>query len=286
MPSRLGPRPRVASPFEAVNNVWMIGCGGIGTHLLAMIIREIYYRKFLMREHGEDERAIRKVPKGNIILVDGDQVEARNLFRQDFLEEEINTPKAEALAERYDPLLREFGTKVEGRKIWVDKGTKIFKHQDVVLMCVDNNVTRKIVNDMLTPEHEDTIIYPMDPDGPHSIAMISGGNRENLATVHVTIVRDGKIITAPIEHNQPDITNPTDKHPKDEDCMSVKTMLQDPQVFRANHQAATMMFNSFINLLDGKDFDYCQLWSDVGDMSFRKEPIPEPGKWVIEGAVA
>jgi hypothetical protein len=73
---------------QILANVVIIGCGGTGSRLLPMI------SQLLSRGKWND-----MVP--TITLVDGDEVEVKNLTRQNFIMDDVGRNKAECLAERY-----------------------------------------------------------------------------------------------------------------------------------------------------------------------------------------
>lgn len=76
------------------SSIYVVGCGGTGSRLVPMLAQFI--------------RSITKVynPRGwlespKIILVDGDDVEPKNLLRQNFVKNDIGKNKAVVLAQRY-----------------------------------------------------------------------------------------------------------------------------------------------------------------------------------------
>ena len=73
---------------QILANVVIIGCGGTGSRLLPMI------SQLMSRGKWND-----MVP--TITLVDGDEVEVKNLTRQNFIMDDVGRNKAECLAERY-----------------------------------------------------------------------------------------------------------------------------------------------------------------------------------------
>jgi hypothetical protein len=95
---------------------YIIGCGGVGSWLAPSLC--------LLRSPQE------------IILVDGDTLEQKNLNRQLFTPEQVGSNKAEALAEKYGcQAIAEF------------YGTGSIEHDpsDWIFCCVDNNPARMAV---------------------------------------------------------------------------------------------------------------------------------------------
>jgi tRNA A37 threonylcarbamoyladenosine dehydratase len=158
-----------------VRRIVIVGCGGIGSHLWDMLAREMYNR----REHTYTT---------DILLIDADVVEEKNLGRQSFGVADIGLPKAEALARRYKKHLEDNGISVKAERSWLSTDTELLKQDDVVLLCVDNNKTRKMLND-----------YILDFYG--NICAINGGNRDHLVTTHIMLKSNYKVVTAPFEHS-------------------------------------------------------------------------------------
>lgn len=73
---------------QIMNNVVVVGCGGTGGRLLPMI------GQIMSRGQWND-----LVP--TVTLIDGDEVEVKNLTRQNFIVDDVGRNKAECLAERY-----------------------------------------------------------------------------------------------------------------------------------------------------------------------------------------
>lgn len=242
------------------DRVVIIGCGGIGSNLWDLIAHQTYYTGKLIREGAHLSMCKR------VLLVDADSVEAKNLFRQSFFTKHIGMGKAEALADKYYRQLKEVGVVVEHKRAWLDKDSDWMNEYDMVMLAVDNNASRKILNDKISPKRMDHFT---------NIVAINGGNTDSLATVQLMLKVDGEIRTASFEHMHPEITNPEDKHPTDQECTTSSGMINDPQTFRANQHASDIMFNIFQNILEARDIDYSMVWADVGKMEFAKDPIPE-----------
>ncbi len=256
------------------NRVIIVGCGGIGSHLWDFIAQEIWSR-FEINSDKSVRYGQRRTVVNKFVLIDNDAVEIKNLFRQSYFPEHVGMSKAEALASKYHRALQKHKVSVEAKKMWIDDKSKFFEDNDLILLGVDNHATRKMVSDILHP----------DRDTGHSlqnIMLVSGGNTGTLVTVQTMVIRGGKLSTASLEHMHPDITNPDDKHPRDVACTDRTAAVDDPQLFRANLMAASQMFQIFANTLDQKDMDYCELWMDVANQSYRKVDIPD--KEIIQNA--
>ena len=69
------------------NNVMVFGCGGTGSRAIPPLLQLIKSQSWLLNP--------------NIILIDGDEVEAKNTSRQNFILQDVGKNKAEVLASRY-----------------------------------------------------------------------------------------------------------------------------------------------------------------------------------------
>lgn len=119
---------------EDISSVYVIGCGGNGSHLVPDLAR------FL----STLEKPV------SLTLIDGDTVEEKNLIRQHFIRADIGRNKAEVLAQRYGAAfdidigsVDEFLTKENSRIIF-----RHLRHPAVIITCTDNLRSRKIVSGM------------------------------------------------------------------------------------------------------------------------------------------
>jgi ThiF family len=97
-----------------MNNVYIIGCGGVGSWLTPAMCLLV----------GDPS---------NIIVVDGDKLEQKNLNRQLFTNDDIGRFKAEALAEKYG---------CQGINRYFSSGMLEIDRGDWILCAVDNNLGR------------------------------------------------------------------------------------------------------------------------------------------------
>ena len=97
--------------------IYIIGAGGVGSWLTPAIC--------LLKSPNE------------VIVVDGDTLEHKNLNRQLFTEEDIGKPKAQALADKYGCVAAPCG--------YYSHGSIHINSQDWLLVGVDNNPARKAV---------------------------------------------------------------------------------------------------------------------------------------------
>lgn len=117
--------------------VVMVGCGGTGSHLLPNILQ------YLSAE------AFRGRPMPEIILIDGDTVEQKNLVRQKFTSGDLGMNKAAALARRYSGA---FGTKISVFEGFLEDAKTLLELAPankftLVIGAVDNHRARLIIWD-------------------------------------------------------------------------------------------------------------------------------------------
>ena len=112
---------------NSTKTIFLIGCGGNGSHLLPQLAR--------MTATNE---------KISIVLYDGDTVEPKNLIRQHFCSADIGKNKAEVLAARYAVLnprisfVPEFFTKLNQKVVKSD--------YSLVITCTDSAKSRLTVS--------------------------------------------------------------------------------------------------------------------------------------------
>lgn len=134
----------------------VIGCGGTGSWLLPKIVKILndgYHKNMI--SHSMD-----------IVLIDGDDVEEKNLLRQNFIPHDINRNKAEVMAERYGPLLNskctvrfidryittrdylKYTNKDHADKYFVfeDLEGQLRNRETLIFNLIDNGVSRKIIH--------------------------------------------------------------------------------------------------------------------------------------------
>ena len=124
---------------QAGINIALIGYGGTGSILAETLCRLLT---------GTPAR---------LLLVDSDTIEPHNLLRQNFYEDELGRPKAEALALR---LSRQFNRSVaysvnDCRDIIT--GTRYSMNWDLTISCVDNALARAALHELT-----DTLYWIMD----------------------------------------------------------------------------------------------------------------------------
>lgn len=98
-----------------MSRIFIIGAGGVGSWLTPTL-------RMLTKSTHE------------IILVDGDKLEAKNLDRQLFSDQDIGLNKAFALSRKYEG--------VKPMEKWFSMGVFAHEPDDWLMVCVDNNAAR------------------------------------------------------------------------------------------------------------------------------------------------
>ena len=122
--------------FSAPSSIMVVGCGGTGAYVVSHLARLVQVM------NSKD-----KWNKIELILADGDVVEEKNLLRQHFIQPDLGKNKAEALADRYSAA---FGLEIAtiARDLEsIDDFATIKDKSAVVVGCVDNNASRKVINE-------------------------------------------------------------------------------------------------------------------------------------------
>lgn len=125
--------------YEPARTVFVVGCGGTGGYVVSHLARFIS-----VLNAGKEDGKIA------LILADGDIVEEKNLKRQHFISCDVGKNKAEVLAERYSVA---FGMEIAALKKDIesvrdfDVLSSFYSrgNADLMISCVDNNATRKVI---------------------------------------------------------------------------------------------------------------------------------------------
>jgi hypothetical protein len=247
-----GRAARLAPQLGDVPSVKLIGLGGVGG------IAARYLVGFLAAASDPVR----------VLLIDGDEFEPRNAERMLF-----SSCGNKASVVRDD--LLEF---VEGGSLtlaaveeYVSAGNlqRLIVEGDVVLLCVDNHATRKLVSDHCR--------------GLRNVCLISGGNdgvgedgagrtqRGSFGNVQVHRRREGVDETPPIDAFHPEIESPRDSLPDDVSCS--EAVLSVPQLLFTNLATASALLNAFF-LHACRELRYPELCFDIAEGLMRPVPLP------------
>ena len=216
----------------------IIGCGGIGSWLIAPLLR------FLQAERYS----------GEIVLIDGDKFTRENAERQDFVLQHTGRFKAESLWERYSRLFP--GLKLQYRNEFVGRHNiaEIIVENDTVFLCVDNHACRSIVEQhMLTLK---------------KAAVISGGNELKDGNVQLFVRRNNKNITPTLSERHPEVLTVEDGDRSRMSCEELAIIPGSGQIIFTNLTAACLMLALFWKLRKGKT-DVFEAFFDIESIAVR-----------------
>ena len=205
----------------------IIGLGGIGSQLLPSLLQFLNY---------ESEKSFKSV-----WLVDGDHYEEKNKNRQLF---NGNENKAISQVMTYNRLYTNLSLSFIDKYVTKDNISKIVKNDDVVLLCVDNNATRKMFNEYLL---KDTI---------KDLTIISGGNEYFDGNVMISVKRDGVMLTKTFSELHPEILEDVDKNPDELSCEELSNSSGNEQIGLINASVADSMRLILFSMLKGRGINY------------------------------
>ena len=155
------------SGYQPVKRIVVLGCGGTGAFVVSHLARFLS----VWRPEGSSDYGRLVVP--DLFLIDGDEVEEKNLVRQHFIYQDVGKNKAEVLAERYSAA---FGIDINvvPKDIEDEESLfKIFNTNGIIIGCVDNNATRQLIHNA----------YFSKNNVGESMFWIDSGNKETAGQV-------------------------------------------------------------------------------------------------------
>lgn len=207
-------------------NIVLVGCGATGSNLATFV----------------SQLAISSKKINEIILIDGDEVEAKNFRNQKFTQKDIGKNKANVLSNRFSKL----GINIS----YIDKYLrseeeliniiKSFKKDDTTILvgAVDNNKARRYLNDTFNSDEVPELIY------------IDTGNGDvnRCGQTVIGAKTNNKVIKPPVAEYYPQILEDEIEKPIDYKCSNIE---EHPQNLATNILSATttfLMINNIISL--------------------------------------
>lgn len=215
-----------------------VGCGGTGGYLVPKVARLL----MTLKEFRKDTRA-------TYTLVDFDHVEEANLYRQNFIQNDLGKNKADVMAIRYGS---HFGIDISSCSEKLESPDRVKEMfflrendgmhwspdiQCILIGAVDNNNARRVMNDLF--QTWDGFGYG------HPLIYIDAGNGKFTGQVVTGYKMPRETILSPVGDIFPEalIDNPEER-PRN--C--ALNALENPQNIGANDLAATLVF-SILNVL-------------------------------------
>lgn len=256
MNSQLEPISLTIVDYKSERPVWdiaLVGIGGTGGYILQSFMRML--KNFEIR--------------GLLTLADGDEVEEKNLLRQNFIQPDIGKKKVEVLARRYsnvyDMHIRTIDRYVEnmeaveslfalGKSDWnYWPGRRVYR---VLIGAVDNNKSRQLFHEFFIQSKDDLIyidagndgVLPLSEDVTDEDSLESGYSGQ----VVVGVKALSKVILPPVGWVYPNIL----EHSENDFFPSQacgQTVVNYPQRMQTNLMAANVVLGYLNTLLcEGK----------------------------------
>jgi hypothetical protein len=215
-----------------------------------------------------------------MVLIDGDQFEQGNASRMFFSEHgnKASVTRADLLPHVAASQLTLVAIE---EYLQSDNLDRLLREDDLVLLCVDNHATRKLVS-----EHCGKL---------NNVSLISGGNdgvgedghgktlRGTYGNVQIYLRRGGRDASPSLTRYHPEIDKPADKLPSDLSCTDLIASV--PQIVFTNLATASAMLNATWLLLCGA-LHYSELCFDIADGLMRPAGLPSPQREVPAEVVA
>lgn len=211
----------------------IIGLGGVGSILSERLCRFLNFSKDLTAD---------------ILLVDGDEYETKNLERQEFIR---MGNKADIKATELTMKFSNIRFDVFDAFISEENISEVIIEGDIVFLCVDNHKSRMIVSNYCKELK--------------NITLISGGNEYTDGNVQIYLRKGGKDLTPDLCAYHPEIKNPDDKLPDEMSCQELSE--SEPQLYFTNLGVATFMCWAFYNVVVREEYERSEVYFDILNMT-------------------
>ena len=198
--------------------LFILGAGGTGSWLCSFLDKMSLYN--------------------DVIVMDGDNVEPKNILRQNFTMQDVALDKAVVVARKHQ--MSHVNGYITDTRIFHAIMSE-FPEGTVPLLvgCLDNNTTRKIVHDFVS-EVENAV-------------WIDGGNAERHGQAYVCVKEDGHMVEgfeSPIDI-EPAFQNYEGDERRPDQISCAEQSESAPQNVTANVTSATVLFNLIAIFLNG-----------------------------------
>lgn len=226
-----------------VDNIFVIGCGGIGSNLAKPLAKFLKYHII---------NTNRKTPL-KFYIVDGDFVEDKNLQRQSFIQTDIGQNKAVVTSEDLSSSVPiETVQYLPIPSYLKEENLDFIVENSIVLVGVDNYITRRIIESYT--------------EKLNNIAVIFGGNEYHDGDVNVLIRRNGVLVTPLLSEKHPEILK-KDRFPDEVGCAEAQKSA--PQIIPTNLTVATIMLNAAFALLTTGEVKWHETFFDIKTGDYR-----------------
>lgn len=249
--------------------ICVVGCGGTGSSFVELMTR------YLSQNFNQSRLKIR-----NMLLIDGDIVEEKNLRNQAFIKEDVGYPKSAVLADAmnqylsaggatvrwkaYDKYLRSSDELVELLKAAKDGYDKDTLY--CIFGCCDNHNCRLMMEEVF-----DNISFP-------NVFLYDSANEFKNGEV-VFAHKLGRMIYSPVRSEIfPDIKNGDLRNVTELSCEELNSVA--PQHLLVNRMAAQTLMQGFISIFEESSpkFGFCVFNAASMNSQFYERRICEDGE--------
>lgn len=241
------------SPSGRVNIV-LAGCGGTGSFLALHLARLAYH---VRERHGQPVR---------IVFVDPDQVEAKNIGRQNFAPVEVGEPKAWTLMRRCNAA---FGLDIEALVQPYVTAPVADDHRalNIVIGAVDNAAGRRAIDETANRQW-----WWLDCGNHEHAGQVLLGNRHDLTAPELALNFCTGLPTPGVQH--PELLIDAPEATEAESCAELT--LRDAQSLMVNQAVATFAAQYVYRLVVTRDLDVSATYFDLASGSARSLGIISP----------
>lgn len=213
----------------------VIGAGGNGGYFIPQLVRQISLQNRMLRVENKAVHAI--------TIIDADEVEDKNLTRQNFLPRDVGHNKAEVMANRYGAA---FGVEINYIPEYLSSPemlTDIIRSKSgytpVIVGAVDNNKTRAIVYEVFKNTRN---IFWLDAGNEEWAGQVVLGYNTGNHKLPNKEIKTPQLFNLPcVADIYPEILEATDKLPHELSC--AERAVSNPQNIQTNQDAANIMMN-------------------------------------------
>jgi hypothetical protein len=238
---------------QSIKVIGLGGTGGIVARYGAMFLAP------LAKQHG-----------ARMVFVDGDAFEPGNATRMFF--SDCGNKAAVVLAD-LRPRFADSGLTLQAIEEFVtpENVGRLIHNGDIVLLCVDNHATRKLVSDHCA-KLDDVVLISGGNDG---VGEDGSGrlHRGTYGNCQIYVRRDGRDCSPSLTKYHVEIEEPADRLPTDLSCTDLVSSV--PQLLLANLAAASSLLNATWLYLSG-GLSYSELAFDIAEGLMRPLPLPAP----------
>lgn len=205
-----------------------------------------------------------------LVLIDGDEFESSNASRMLF---GSHGNKASVISDELFPYLEDSHLALDSIEEYItpENLPQYIHNGDIIFLTVDNHATRKLINDYCSTQLADFCIVSGGNDGVESLP---NGNvrRGTFGNAQIFVRRDEKDLTPNLVRFHPEIANPGDKLPTDQNCTELVASV--PQILFANLAVASAILNTFFLHVCGSTH-YSEVSFDIAEGLMRPVPLPK-----------